>query len=127
MTLKKLEAQNIDGLVIEKKNDENRGILSLHDQMVEVQFSRNSFEFRQHITNVKDIDMNLITKLSKCLSLSSGALQTIHSRLLLQEDHLFLLLNIDNDQIANVKAHDRLANFVFEAMCYKEVFDSHSV
>ena len=127
MTLKKLELQNIDGLTVEKRNDENRGIISLHGELVEVRYERGNYEFRQNITDVKDVDMNLITKLSKCLKLASGGLQMVHSRLLLEEDRLFSVMNIENDQIVSVKSHERLNNFVYEAVCYRDVFDSHSV
>jgi len=127
MTLKKLELQNIETLIIEKKKDDQNAIISILDDVAEVKFVRNIFTFKKFITELKEIDMNAITKLNKCLSLANGGISTVNSCLLLEEDKLFASIEVADDEITSVKTHDRIMSYMCQCICYIEVFTHHSI
>lgn len=122
MTLHKLEAQKIPGLTFEKRRNDKQALLKIDEEVLDVTYSNHSFEFSYDITDLPDIDQNTITRLSAAFALIHGGLQLCHARLLLNSDRLMTVINISDDQISNVKAHERLVHFVYQSVVIKNLF-----
>ena len=127
MSFKKLELQEIEELVFEKKRDENSAVISILGEPCELQFLRGIFTFRKHIASIDEIDADTITRLTKCLSVQNGGLSHAHSFLTCVDDQVESVMVLAEDEIINVKTHDRIVNFMCLAQCLDEVFTSHSI
>lgn len=122
MSFKKLEAQNIEDLVIEKKKDQNSAIISMLGETCELNFYREVFTFRMHIVDIHEMDTDMITKISRCLKIMSGALLQVHNQLLIIDDTIYTILILETDDIYNVKIHERIIDYFGIAHYLKQVF-----